>query len=165
MRTVTIDWPVSHDAADGEDAIMGSLEAGYDEGPLIVLPWGPGGPGRGRPGSGPLVFADASDYLAHLAMHGDEVSGERSVGLVRGSARENGEAALAALAALRDKVPAAGRRPRPSGRVAQPPAADYASYAGTPALADEVRVEHIGEGLDDVRRRFPSLVGALPPTP
>jgi hypothetical protein len=97
-------------------------------------------------------------------MHGDEVSGERSVGLVRGSACENGEAALAALVALRDRMPAAKRRARPIGRNAQLPALDYAAYVGFPVIADAFRVEHVGEGLEDVSRRFPAIVDGAVPT-
>jgi hypothetical protein len=160
--TITIDWPCSHDASDGDDAIMQSLEAGYDEGPLIVVPWGRPGRGWGRPAGDALVFADASQYLAHLAMHADEVSGERSVGLVRGSACRNGEAALAALVGLRGQLSGAAQPPRGPGRARRPEPLNYAAYAGTPVFDGEVRVEHVGEGLDDARSRFPAIREGTP---
>lgn len=60
MGTITIDWTPSHDVGDGEDAIMNSLEAGYDEGPLIVVPWDRGRPGLAGARAGALVLAHAA---------------------------------------------------------------------------------------------------------
>ena len=61
-RLVRIDWPYSHDC--GDDDIRMQLEAGGDEGPLLVL----SNEGRGGYRSGGLVavFRNVDWYLASL---------------------------------------------------------------------------------------------------
>lgn len=46
------------------------------------------------------------------------------------------------------RAPGSGPRPEPAA---------YAAYAGAPAFDGKMRVEHVGEGLDEARARFPAI--------
>ena len=152
MSTIEVDWPGSHDAADDASFVMAMLEAGYDEGPLLVVPCDPARSPSFRAAGGPQVFKDTSHYIAHLVAHEGQLSGDRWVGLVRGSERENGTAALAALTHLRDAI-----APRKRRRSASPAALDYSAYSDNPGFSGELRIVHVGEYADEVHAAFPAL--------
>lgn len=109
---IQIDWPLSHDHEDCN--IREQLEAGGDEGPLLVLSAG----GQRRPGREQFVaiFRNVDWYIASLGEEADNAPRERWVGLIRGSQRENGDAAVAALQRMAHRLaPKVARRPKSIG--------------------------------------------------
>lgn len=159
MREIEIDWACSHDATDDESMIMGLLEAGGDEGPLIILPWS-SHPGRSNRSDEVEVFENALHYVAHLAMHEADGPGERFVGLVRGEDRKNGDEALAALLHLKRTLV---RRPSsPRGRRKRTGAESGRwAYTGVPGFTGPLRIVHAGEYAEDVRRAWSGLADGV----
>lgn len=156
-KTVTIDWTLSHDVTDKSEWIMSTLEAGYDEGPLIVVEAIARPPGR-RPGRATAwIFQDCSWYLAHLAYHADDLSGERWVGIVRGTARANGPTALSALRYVQAAIAPPQRRPLTLSRRPQPSIPNYSVVESFEPLSEPISIEHVGEGKSDVIFALPHV--------
>lgn len=158
-RLVRIDWPYSHDCGDGD--IRMQLEAGGDEGPLLVL----SNDGRGGSGRGGLVavFRNVDWYLASLIDGEADFPRERWVGLVRGSERENGEAAVAALQRIANLVGSSRRTGKVRSRFNREGVKAVPNGALTdPVVFDQpVTVENYGDGFDDVARAYPMLSLAM----
>lgn len=155
MIRVTIEWSYPHHPGDGYDMIASHLAAGYDEGPLLIVPVG----GRSRPGRGPevLMFADVQSYLAHIAAHEGDLEGDRWAGLVRRAAREDPAPLLAALDHVKQLIGPA--RPGPKSRLgrALPPAPDHAVLTGPFSTKSDLVIWNIGDGFPDIAAAFPAL--------
>lgn len=156
---VVVDWPFSHDALDDFEQIRCTLEAGGDEGPLLILV-SPRPSPRWTPAE-PLIFKDVDCYIAFLASDDDRLADERWAGLVRGSARDNGPLALAALDALKSLVPARRKKRPGTRRELEPPPPThvpvYAPLRGPFPSARDLVVVSVGEGWRDVADAFPAL--------
>ncbi len=154
-KVVRIDWPHSHDCSDYD--IQTQLEAGGDEGPLLVLSAG----GRRGPRSNGLVavFPNVECYLARLNGDADDFPRERWVGLVRGSDRENGVAAVAALQRMADIVAPRSRVSKPRSRFAHKTAKVVPDWALSEAVIYDgpIEIENCGEGFEDVGISYPVL--------
>lgn len=139
--------------SDHPGDILAQIEAGYDEGPLLIVP-ALARPVGGRPARvRACAFRTAADYLAHLAFHADALEGERWVGIVRGAAKTNGETALAALqhiVARLAEIGSAKRRRLPSGRL------EYAT-ASRIHVQRETEIRQNGEAREEVLFAFPRL--------
>ncbi len=160
MITITVEWSDPHHPADGYNMIASHLAAGYDEGPLLVVP----AVSRSGPGHGPeaLMFEDVSAYLAHVMEHGDELKDDRWVGLVRsieGGDRSHGRAAIYHLKQLLGPRRPNRRRP---GRMAGAKPLDYAVLPG-PFVSDvDIIVENIGDGFRyGIAEAFPALTETM----
>lgn len=157
MTEITIDWCSAHNVQewDGDpDWVAQQLEAGFDEGPLIVVPE----PRPGGPKTIPQIFRDVSTYISHLACYRDQLDGERWIGLVRGwdsLEHENVLAAIYKLGVLSASKPV---RPMPfrDKSKASPPM-DYQVLAGPFKQTTRVMIDHQGEGLDEVLVHYPTL--------
>lgn len=157
--TIQIDWPISHDYEDSD--IREQLEAGGDEGPLLVL----SAKGSRRLDREQLVaiFRNVDWYMASLVEHKDNVPRERWVGLVRGSDQENGDAAIAALQRLANQIsPKMTQRAKSIGsRDRDQISVVYGALTDAVDWDGNLAVENRGEGFDDVSRMYPSLEPAM----
>lgn len=157
MIEITIDWCDGHNVQDWDgdpDWIGQHLEAGYDQGPLLVIPE----PRPGRPKPVPLLFQNVSTYISHLAIYKDQLDGERWIGLVRECEPSEVEDVLAAMHKL--GVMSAGSLTRPMPfRVKSPisPPMDYQVLTGPFKQSKRVMIDHQGEGLDELLRYYPTL--------
>ena len=158
MKTVTIDWPTSHHCDDDHDQVRQQLEAGGDEGPLLVVPMKESGTGRARAKC--QIFRDVDSYVGHLAMgevEGD-AEGERWVGLIRGSFHNNETEGLASLYYLKGLLD-----PKTKRRRLKNPAAtnDHFVMIG-PFTSEGVQtIENLGDGFDEVSTAFPALTALM----
>ena len=157
---VEIYWPYSHDR--GDDNIEYQLEAGGDEGPLLVIP----ARRRTKPGSPTAigVFKNVDWYLSSLAFNDDaDVSRERWVGLVRGSDRANGDAAVAALQRLAHNLSTTrkvrlgplGHRGKTVSSVPEGALTELIAFDGS------IMIKNDGEGFKDVARVYPALLSEM----
>lgn len=156
---IQIDWPSSHDHEDFN--IREQLEAGGDEGPLLVL----SPEGRRRPGREQFVaiFRNVDWYIASLVEQTDNSPRERWVGLVRGSERENGDAAVAALQRLAHRLALKVAR-RPKSIESQDRDQVSVTYGALTDAVDwdgDLAIENHGDGFDDVSRMYPVLEPAM----
>lgn len=156
---IQIDWPISHDHEDFN--IREQLEAGGDEGPLLVL----SAEGRRRPGRERFVaiFRNVDWYIASLVEQADNAPRERWVGLVRGSDRENGDAAVAALQRMAQRLaPKVARRPKSTGSQDRDQVSvTYGAFTDTVDWEGDLAIENQGDGFDDVSRMYPALEPAM----
>ncbi|WP_375398137.1 hypothetical protein [uncultured Sphingomonas sp.] len=150
---IQIDWPISHDYEDFN--IREQLEAGGDEGPLLVL----SAEGRRRPGREQFVavFRNVDWYIASLE-HDGNVPRERWVGLVRGSDRENGDAAIVALQRLAHRLLSkVAQRPKPIGsRDRDQVSIAYGALTDAVDWDGDLAIENRGEGFANVSRMYPA---------
>ena len=159
IRLVRIDWPHSHDCGDGD--IQMQLEAGGDEGPLLIL--SNEGQSRFRSGRLVAVFRNVDWYLASLIDGEANFPRERWVGLVRGSERENGKAAVAALQRIANLVGSS----RSTGKIRSRFSREGLKATPNGALTDlvifdqSVTIENYGDGFGDVARAYPALSSVM----
>jgi len=154
---IRIDWPYSHDCGDAD--IQSQLEAGGDEGPLIAL--SAQGSSNRRSVKVICVFRNVAWYLASL-VDGDEEATprERWVGLVRGSERDNGEEAVAALQRIALAIAATTKTGRTQSSRSQEPVQKTPNGAVTKPVEFQglITVENFGDGFDDVVRAYPKIL-------
>ncbi|WP_419809062.1 hypothetical protein [Sphingomonas sp.] len=156
---IQIDWPISHDYEDFN--IREQLEAGGDEGPLLVL----SAEARRRPGREQFVavYRNVDWYIASLVEQDGNVPRERWVGLVRGSDRENGDAAIVALQRLAHRLlPKVAQRPKRIGsRDRDQLSVAYGALTDIVDWDGDLAIENRGEGFGDISRMYPALEPAM----
>jgi hypothetical protein len=155
-KSIRIEWPYSHDRGDRD--IQSQLEAGGDEGPLLVL----SAERSSSPGSVKVigVFLNVDWYLASLVDDDEVTPRERWVGLVRGSDRDNGDAAVASLQRLALAL-APTRKSRPVRGSLARAAVDKTPYGALTEAAEfdgSITIENSGEAFDDVVAAYPMLL-------
>lgn len=153
--TIRIDWPYSHDCGDAD--IQSQLEAGSDEGPLLVLSAERSSSPRSVKVIG--VFCNVDWYLASLVDDEEATTRERWVGLVRGSERNNGDAAVAALQRVALAIEPA-RKPRRTRSSRSQEPVEKTPYAVTNPVDFEgsITVENGGDGFNDVVQAHPAML-------
>lgn len=155
--TIRIDWPYSHDCGDAD--IQSQLEAGGDEGPLLALSAERSSNRRSVKVIG--VFRNVDWYLASLVDDEEEATPrERWVGLVRGSERDNGEAAVAALQRIAIALSPTRKFGRTRSSQSQESVEKTPNGAVTKPVAVEglIAVENVGDGFDDVVQAHPTML-------
>lgn len=156
---IRIDWPYSHHCGDAD--IQSQLEAGGDEGPLIAL--SAQSSSNRRSVTVICVFRNVAWYLASLVDDDEDEEAtprERWVGLVRGSERDNGDAAVAALQRIALAIAATTKTGRTRSSRSQEPVEKTPNGAVTKPVDFEglIAVENFGDGFDDVVRAYPKIL-------
>jgi hypothetical protein len=157
VEQIVIEWSESHHANDDEAFIRSHLDAGRDEGPLIVIPYSSKGPSRG-PKQAAQIFENVDRYISHLQHHADELNDERWVGLVRGVSRDQKEGVLAVLYGIAQIVaPPPRSRHSPGRSKSSEKVADYQVLVGPFKSENVITVTHSGDGLAELLTRFPAI--------
>lgn len=155
---IQVQWFGTHHAQDAENLIRSHLEAGGDEGPLLIVPWGSRAGRSLKSGQQPTLFKDVDCYIAHLTAHSDTVEGDRWAGLVRGVRQNDRALALGVMARIAKLIAPHPPRPhRGPSRRPRPPAEDYAVLVGPHPLSADIEVENFGDGFDEISATFPAL--------
>ncbi|WP_300974507.1 hypothetical protein [Sphingomonas sp. LHG3406-1] len=158
---VIVDWSGVHEPTDGPDPLAQHLNAGRDEGPLLVIP---ALSSRRRRVEG-KIFADLIAYEKHLLRYEEDVRIDRSgtlsaprwTGLVRRNRADSEARALSAIYGLKTLLAP------PVQTVFHPPRArlrstqDYQVMPGPYRADRDILIENIGDGFEDMRRAFPGL--------
>lgn len=157
--TIEICWSLSHDCHD--DDVERQLEAGRDEGPLLVL----SAEQSSRCGAARVigVFRNIGWYQASLVADDDAAHRERWVGLVRGVERDNGDKAVAALQCVARTV-SPGRSTRNRGRARSLNGvgkAPYGAVTETIELEVSATVVNCGDGFREVARAYPAILPTI----
>ena len=157
MQTINIEWREIHHPLDDQTDIISSIGGGIDEGPLIVVPSQSFRGPRGRYLAA-SIFCEVNDYLHHLNRYGEELEGDRFVGLVRGNA--DLQISLRALSKIQQVLCAgsdgiARIRTKRGGRQAF----DHKVRVvlPDPLSIDNIAIESWGEGIYELLHIHPSL--------
>ncbi|MBO9380884.1 hypothetical protein GG804_29475 [Sphingomonas histidinilytica] len=166
MDSFTIRWMESMHTGDDFSFINQTLEAGLDEGPLILAPQ----KARRTPPSGmqqdyrALVFVNPDWLAAHLVEHQEELSHEFWLGICQDVPRERRETAESALwhfAKLLDDLSGRNRkRPRPAKAALSNENSRPLTYGSVtdPTISNfEAVLEQVGDGFDAVALAHKSL--------
>jgi hypothetical protein len=169
MDNFSIRWVGTVHTGDDFELILQTLEAGRDEGPLILAPRAsfrtPSSDTNRNYRS--LVFENPDWLGAHLAEHRNDLNHEIWLGICQEVPREKRDLATAALwhfaVLLDDLAKRNKRRPRPARAAAieenlKP--LDYGTVGTAPISSFKAVLSHSGEAFDDVAAAH----GALPPT-
>lgn len=153
--TLLISWPEAHHPGDGTSLIEQSMEAGLDDGPLLVLPLDRGR-GPKKPHFVPTIFPEVVHYLAHLSEYADDLGGERCLAIVQHGADR--DVALAFLMHLQ-QLAAPGTDGIPKRRLDKrqiEPMDSHVIPAASPPRP-VVQVKSFGYGLNEALAVYPSL--------
>lgn len=144
MNKVVIQWFLPHHPKDGYDRIQSELEAGGDEGPLLVIP--DSYSYRSHLSGEPLlIFEDIDSYFLHLMLYENEDIGEQWVALVRREGREdNRNHNLAAIHHIKELLTPKRRfKNTVARRRNAPPPRDYRVLAGSFFADEDLLIENI----------------------
>jgi len=168
MDNFSIRWVGTVHTGDDFELILQTLEAGRDEGPLILVPRA----SFRTPSSGTnrnyrsLVFENPDWLGAHLAEHREDLNHEFWLGICQEVPHGKRDLAAAALwhfaALLNDLVKRSTRRPRPARAAANKERApmDYGAIETAPISSFRAILNHTGDAFDDLALAH----GALPPS-
>ena len=153
---MTVFWPWSHDGGDDPSQIQSELEAGGDEGPLLIVPCRltRGGP---RPYVTTHIYRDVHSYLAQLAVGEEHCEGERWIGLVQGTFRTNEASGLFALSHFKELIDYQSRLSRLKGPGERKVVQRSFELMGPFPSQRPLTIINEGEAFADVALQFPML--------
>lgn len=166
LPKITVQWS-THEPTDDHYAIATALEAGYDEGPLMVFP---NVDRRSARRHAPMIFEELNSYLIHLSKYEDQLRSEyagrsipsRWTALIRRKSADDKTRGLAAIYALKELLwpsrprPPAQRMPAGNGALQ-----DKLVLAGPFEPDTELIIENIGDDLIQLFAAFPMLADTM----